>query len=164
MDALSDEEGELVGVLTDRGHAHRPRPVVVEVAQPVGQHLEVVRLQPGVVLDHVVRGRVDGALPHGLGDEEEVVALREGDHVVDDGAGGRVRRWPGRGLRALEEEAGVDPLGDDDVGQRRLDLGVGEDRLDRRDLSLGNRWRNSVRFLSEYPEQASSVSDEVLRR
>ena len=62
-----------MGVLAGRRHAHRARPVVVEVRQLVGQLLDVLGRQAGGVLDDVVAGGVDGALPHRLGDQEEVV-------------------------------------------------------------------------------------------
>ena len=73
VQTLTHEEGELVGVLAGGGHPHCPRPVVVEVGQLVGQLLDVLGLQAGGVLDDVVTGGVDGALPHRLGDQEEVV-------------------------------------------------------------------------------------------
>ena len=66
-----------MGVLAGGGHPDSAGPVVVEVGQLVGQHLDVLGLQAGGVLDDVVAGGVDGALPHGLGDEEEVVPGRE---------------------------------------------------------------------------------------
>ena len=116
VQALAHQEGELVRVLAGGGDPHRARPVVVQVAQLVRQLLEVVWLQPGVVLDHVVGGGVDRPLPHRLRHEEEVVALRQGDDVVDHGAAGRVL---GHGAAHLED-LGVDLLVDDDVGE--LDL------------------------------------------
>ena len=67
-------------VLAGRRHAHRPRPVVVEVRQLVGQLLDVLGRQAGGVLDDVVAGGVDGALPHRLRDQEEVVP--EDEEVV----------------------------------------------------------------------------------
>ena len=70
-------EGEFVGVLAGGGHPDGAGPVVVEVSQLVGQHLDVLGLQAGGVLDDVVAGGVDGALPHRLGDQEEVVPGRE---------------------------------------------------------------------------------------
>ena len=48
-------------------------PVVVEVGQLVGQTLDVLRLQPRGVLDYIVAGGVDRALPHRLGHQVEVV-------------------------------------------------------------------------------------------
>ena len=60
-------------ILAGRRHAHGARPVVVEVGQLVGQLLDVLRLQARGVLDDVVAGGVDGALPHRLGHQEEVV-------------------------------------------------------------------------------------------
>ena len=75
------------------------------MGQLVRQLLEVVGLQAGGVLDDVVAGGVDGALPHGLGDQEEVVCLGKGDNIVQDGATGRVG-----GFSTHLEETGVDPL------------------------------------------------------
>ena len=49
------------------------RPVVVEVAQLVGQTLHVIRLQLSRVMDHVVVGRSHGSLTHRLGHDEEVI-------------------------------------------------------------------------------------------
>ena len=67
------EEGELVGVLARRRHAHRAGPVEVEVGQLVGEPLELVRLEPALVHDDVVAGRVDRSLPHRLGHKEEII-------------------------------------------------------------------------------------------
>lgn len=71
------QEGELVGVLAGGGHPDGAWPVVIEVGQLVRQHLDVLGLQAGGILDDVVAGGVDGALPHRLGDQEEVVPGRE---------------------------------------------------------------------------------------
>ncbi len=49
-------------VLAYGGDSDGARPVEVEVAQLVGEHLEVVRLQPGLVVDDVVGGGVHRAL------------------------------------------------------------------------------------------------------
>ena len=73
VETLAHQEGELVGVLAGGGDPHGAGPVVVEVAQLVGQLLDVVRGEAGVVLDHVVGGRVDSALSHTLRHEEEVI-------------------------------------------------------------------------------------------
>ena len=81
-------------VLAGRRHAHRPRPVVVEVGQLVGQLLDVLGRQARGVLDDVVAGGVDGALPHRLRDQEEVVP-------EDDGSG---RRWmEAKNIREVKE-------------------------------------------------------------
>ena len=53
-----------MSILAGRGDPHCARPVVVEMGQFVSQHLDVLRLQPRGVLDHVVAGGVDSALPH----------------------------------------------------------------------------------------------------
>ena len=39
----------------------------------VGERLDVLRQQPGGVLNHIVGGGVDAALVHGLRHKEEVV-------------------------------------------------------------------------------------------
>lgn len=67
-----------------------PGPVVVEVGELVGDALELLRLQPGVVVDDVVGGGVDGALAHALGHQVEVVPLGQRHHVVHHRAGLRV--------------------------------------------------------------------------
>ena len=73
VQTVSHQEGLLVSVLAHHGHHHGPRPVVVEVSQLVCQALDVVWPQTRGVLYHVVAGGVHGALPHGLGDQEEII-------------------------------------------------------------------------------------------
>jgi hypothetical protein len=75
----------------------------------------MIWLETRSVLDDIVAGGVDSALPDGLGDEEEVVPLRQGDHVIHHGATGRVG-----GHSTHPEEPGVDSLAHNDVGE--LDL------------------------------------------
>ena len=128
--------------LAGGGHHHGPRPVVIEVGQLVRQLLEVIGLQAGGVLDDVVAGGVDGALPHGLGDKEEVISLREGDNIIHDGATGRVG-----GLATHLEEPCVDPLADYDVGEEKLiisEAGSSEAVLDGGDLMLHHVWDLSI--------------------
>ena len=67
-----------MGVLAGCGNSDSAGPVVVEVCQLVRQLLEVLGLQAAGVLHHVVAGRVDRALPHRLGHQEEVVPERRG--------------------------------------------------------------------------------------
>jgi len=52
------------------------RPVVVEMAQLVGQSLHVVWLQCSSVMNHVVVGRSNGALADRLRDQEEVIPIK----------------------------------------------------------------------------------------
>ena len=59
---LPHEEGQLVGVLAGGGDPHCAGPVVVEVTQLVGELLDVFRLKPAAVLDHVVGGGIDSSL------------------------------------------------------------------------------------------------------
>ena len=72
MQGISDQECQLVSVLTDHGDPDCPGPVVVQVGQLVAQPLDVLRLQARRVPDHVVRGRVHRPLPHRLGHQEKV--------------------------------------------------------------------------------------------
>ena len=90
MKTLTNKEGKLVGVLAWSRNSDCSWPVVVEMGEFVSQLLDVVGLEAGGVSDHVVGGRVDGPLPHGLGDQEEVVSLGERDDVINNGATGRV--------------------------------------------------------------------------
>ena len=53
------------------------RPVVVEMGELVGDPLDVVRLETGVVPYHVEGGRRHRALPHRLRDQKEVVPAGE---------------------------------------------------------------------------------------
>ena len=69
------------------------------------------------VLRHVIAGRVDGVLPHWLGDQKEVVPLWQSHHVVHHGAAGRIG-----GLAAGLEEPGVDAVTVDDVGELQIVL------------------------------------------
>ena len=87
---LPHEEGQLVGVLAGGGDPHCAGPVVVKVTQLVGELLDVFRLKPAAVLDHVVGGGIDSSLPHALRHEEEVIPLRQGHHIVHYCAGWRV--------------------------------------------------------------------------
>ena len=73
VETLSHEESQFVRVLAWSRDSNCPRPVVVEVSQLVCQALDVVWPQTRGVLDHVVAGGVHGALPHGLGDQEEII-------------------------------------------------------------------------------------------
>ena len=87
VETFAHEEGELVGVLAGGGDPHGAGPVVLKMTQLVRQLLDVLGLEAATILDHVVRGWVDGSLPHGLAHEEEVVPLRQGDDVVDHSPG-----------------------------------------------------------------------------
>ena len=62
-------------------------------------------LESRAVLDDIVRGRVDGPLPHALTDEVEVVALGESHDIVHDCAAGRVRQFPAIPTVAVHEES-----------------------------------------------------------
>ena len=70
---LPHEEGELVSVLAGGGHPHCPGPVVVQMTQLVCQLLEMIWREARVVLDHVIGRGIDGALPHTLRHEEEII-------------------------------------------------------------------------------------------
>merc|ERR1712055_1147760 len=112
VQALSHQEGQFVGVLARSWDTHCAWPVVVEVSQLVRQLLEMVRLQARSVLDDVVAGGVYCALPNRLGNQEEVVPLWQGDHVIHHSP----TRWV-RGLPRHLEEPRVDSFADNDVGE-----------------------------------------------
>ena len=73
MKTLPHEEGELVSILAGGGHPHCPGPVVVQMTQFVCQLLEVIWREARVILDHVIGRGIDGALPHTLRHEEEII-------------------------------------------------------------------------------------------
>lgn len=90
MQRLPHKEGQLASVL-DRGrNADSPGPVVIQVTEHEGQHLEVIHREqdPGVDADVEV-DRVDGPLADALRDEEEVVPVLVRHASVDD------RAWTG---------------------------------------------------------------------
>lgn len=95
-----------MGVLAAGRYSDRSRPVIVDVAELVGDLLEMVRSEGGVELQDVVMGRGDCPLAHGLGDEEEVEEFVPGYARVHDGS------WSGVGKAGplLQEESLLDPL------------------------------------------------------
>ena len=76
MEGVAHKEGKLVSVLAHHRYPHRPRPVVVEVAQLICQGLDVLRFESRGVLDNVVAGGVHCPLPDGLGDQVEVIPVQ----------------------------------------------------------------------------------------
>ena len=54
VETFAHEESELVGVLAGGGDPNSSGPVVVQMAQLVGQLLDVLGLEATAVLDHVV--------------------------------------------------------------------------------------------------------------
>jgi hypothetical protein len=68
---LRREEGELLGVLADSWDARSSTPVVVQVSELVGQHLQLVLAEIAAVEDDVVGSRRDGALSDVLRHQEE---------------------------------------------------------------------------------------------
>lgn len=86
---------DLVGEHARRRDLDRVRPVVVVVAERVGEVEDRVLGDLGVVLRHVEVGRLDGALSNGMRDEEEVELAVDDlglldEAVVDVGALRRV--------------------------------------------------------------------------
>ena len=108
-----------MGVLTRGGHSYSAGTVKVEMGQLVGQPLQLVGLKPALVHDNVVAGRVDGALPDRLGHQEEIVPLRQGHSVVDDGAAGRIAVGS---LARAREETRVDPFAHDDKSYHWVEI------------------------------------------
>lgn len=114
---LTDQEGELVGVLTHGRHTNRARPVVVHVTQLVAHSLIVIGLEASVVVDHVVVSRIDCALGHVLRDQIEIEPFFACDHTVYDCAARRIAQ---RSLGTLVEEARVASLLDNNETERWL--------------------------------------------
>ncbi len=73
-------------ILAHRRDSDCPHPVIIKVAQLVCQPLHMTWPEPRGIFDDVIRSGVDCALAHRLRDEEEVVPLRQGHDVVDDGS------------------------------------------------------------------------------
>ena len=110
---LPGHVGQLVSVLTRRGHTDGSGPIVVHMSHLIREPLHVIGRQRHIVVNaHEVRGR-HGSLTHVLGDEEEVVVVALRDRVVHHRPGRRIIQ----SLRSLHEEFGVDTLLHDDYGQ-----------------------------------------------
>jgi len=117
MQRLSDEESQLLSVLTRSRDSNGALPIVVKVAQLEDQLLVFIRTQIGLVPDDVVVDRRNSALVNELRHHVEVIALRSSDNRIDNGAG---RRIDERIVGHLLEETDIDALRDDDERQCRL--------------------------------------------
>lgn len=159
---VHEELRNLVRVLARRWHFDRACPVEVEVAQRVGQQLEVRAAQSGLVHRHVEVGRQHAPLSRRRRREEEVelLAVRGmllDEALVDDAARGRIQQ---PAFRVLDEEALRDPFVDHD----HSDVGLGGAlvvQLLNRLLELGHfRGQNLVALSVAHP---ISVDHEVSR-
>jgi hypothetical protein len=74
MQALADEQCQLVRILNHGWNASASAPVVVEVSVLVAQHLHLIGCEAIGVVDDVVARRRDGSLTNTLTDQEEVIA------------------------------------------------------------------------------------------
>lgn len=110
MKELRHQEGQFVGVLTYRRDTGRSGPVVVQVALLVRQHLQVVDLQTGSVVDDVVRRRGDRTLTDRLRHKVEISSFWEGDDIIDHGTGS--------GILTMIEESRIDTFVHDEEGQQ----------------------------------------------
>lgn len=63
MKVFASEKRQFVCILDDGGHPDGSRPIVVEMSVLVGEDLKLVGRHSVGVVDHVVAGRGDGALP-----------------------------------------------------------------------------------------------------
>ena len=123
--------------------------VVVEVCQLEGRALDVTEVEIRIVVhDNVVRGRVDGSLPHGLRHQEEVISLWEGNNVIDHGS-----TWRIAGVTVHLEEPGVDPLADDDVSELQLVLSC---------IDYGPTWKVVTDYQQREPQRTRKKEDEKI--
>lgn len=87
----------------------------------MGEHeaepLKLVRIPPQIVLDHVVASRLDGTLLRLLGHQVEIVFFGQRDDVINDSARAGI-------LSVRQEDAGVDPLRDQDVPQADRSIAI----------------------------------------
>lgn len=103
MDALADEEGQLVGILARGRNTDDTWPVVIDVAQLVGEPLYVVWLQAAVVVDDVVVRGGDAAASHRLAHNKKIIPFRAGHLHVDHCSRKRILKSPSR----LSKKSGV---------------------------------------------------------
>ena len=134
---LTDQECQLVCILTWSWNTNCPWPIVVQVGQLVGQPLQVTRLQPRVVLDDIVGGRIHSSLSDRLGYKEEIVSLRKCDDIINNSSTWRVYSIPALHLH----DPGVDLLVDHNVGELHLVF---------RETSLGKTGENDSDLMINY--------------
>lgn len=72
MKELSHQEGQFVCILTYCRNARGSGPVVIQVALLVRQHLQMINLQAGGIVDNVIRGRRNRALTDRLRHQVEI--------------------------------------------------------------------------------------------
>lgn len=80
----------VVSLVSCEGHTNHiqlTRPIVIEVAHFVGQDLHLIWRQHERIVDNVVGGWGYSTLANRLWNQEEVVAFRHCDYVIDDGTG-----------------------------------------------------------------------------
>jgi hypothetical protein len=77
VQGLTDQEGELVSVLTHGGHANSARPIVVQVSQLEAQLLVVLGLEANCLVNHIVVGRIHCALCDVLRNQIKVEPLKQ---------------------------------------------------------------------------------------
>jgi len=153
---LTNQECQLMCILTWSWHTHCPWPVVVQMGQLIGQPLQVTWLQPRVVLDDIVGGWIHSSLSDGLRYKEEVVSLRKSYYIINHSSTWRVNSIPAFHLH----DPGVDLLVDHDVG--KLDLVFWE-------TSLGKTGENSSNLMINYVldlsiSNAISINDNSARK
>jgi hypothetical protein len=159
---VHEELRNLVRVLARRWHFDRTCPVKVEVAQRVGQQLEVRAAQSGLVHRHIEVGRQHAPLSRRRRREEEVELLTVrgmlfDESLVDDAARGRIQQ---PAFRVLDEEALRDPFVDHDHCDVRLGGALVVEQLNSL-LELGHlRGQNLVALSVANP---ISVNHEVSR-
>lgn len=88
-DTLTDEICQFVSVLTRRWNFHRSRPIVIQVAELVGQTLYVIGLHVCCVVKDDIVSWGYSSLPRRLRNEEEVVPIS----TCDDAINHRARWW-----------------------------------------------------------------------
>ena len=79
-----------------------------------------IRTDSSVILDNVITSGRDGALIHLLRDEEEIISLVQSHFSVHHRSGLGISR----SAASHREEAGINPLADDDEGDRRYLLRI----------------------------------------
>ena len=90
MDALANQKCKFMSILAWSWDTNCPRPIVIQMAQLVGEALEVVRLQARAVMNDVTVGWRDSALSDRLADQEEVVPFWTSDNCVHNSSRWRV--------------------------------------------------------------------------
>uniref|UniRef100_A0A1B0DCX5 DNA/RNA non-specific endonuclease domain-containing protein n=1 Tax=Phlebotomus papatasi TaxID=29031 RepID=A0A1B0DCX5_PHLPP len=115
MNVLTNEDGQLLGILTNGWNLDIPTPIVIEMGHFVCPNLDFISRKARLIVNDVVTGGSNCALARTLGHNEEIIAFGKGDDIVNDSS----RRWILDFVPSIDllEDTRIDPLGHNDISK-----------------------------------------------